>query len=80
MNYGSDVKFIDLLLNFFCLFAAEPLYIDDLESLLDEAMLSLNTMTEDGSVEEVCSLILVCFFLFLQLSMLHNVKDKACEM
>ncbi|RVW70252.1 hypothetical protein CK203_056196 [Vitis vinifera] len=31
----------------------EPLYIDDLENILDEAMLSLNTMTEDGSIEEV---------------------------
>ncbi|RVW79233.1 hypothetical protein CK203_045241 [Vitis vinifera] len=30
-----------------------PLYIDDLENILDEAMLSLNTMTEDGSIEEV---------------------------
>ena len=32
----------------------ELLYIDDLEEMLNEAMLSLNTMTEDGSIEEVC--------------------------
>ncbi|KAB5556333.1 hypothetical protein DKX38_007242 [Salix brachista] len=44
----------------------EPLYIDDLEGILDEAMLSLNTMIEDGSIEEVipyslknCSLLLL---------------------
>lgn len=35
-------------------FFPEPLYMDDLENMLDEAMLSLNTMTEDGSIEEVC--------------------------
>ncbi|KAL6284378.1 hypothetical protein ACE6H2_015307 [Prunus campanulata] len=28
------------------------LYIDDLEDMLAEAMLSLNTMTEDGNIEE----------------------------
>ncbi|XP_035551291.1 pre-rRNA-processing protein TSR2-like [Juglans regia] len=31
----------------------EPLYIDDLENILDEAMLSLNTEAEDGSIEEI---------------------------
>ncbi|KAM1994725.1 hypothetical protein ACFX16_010885 [Malus domestica] len=31
----------------------EILYIDDLEDILNEAMISLNTMTEDGSIEEV---------------------------
>ncbi|KAI5326576.1 PREDICTED: pre-rRNA-processing TSR2 [Prunus dulcis] len=31
----------------------EVLYIDDLEDILNEAMLSLNTVTEDGSIEEV---------------------------
>ena len=34
-------------------YIAELLYIDDLEDKLIEAMLSLNTMIEDGSVEEV---------------------------
>ncbi|XP_068311994.1 uncharacterized protein [Pyrus communis] len=33
--------------------STEPLYIDDSEDMLNEAMLSLNTMTEDGSIEEV---------------------------
>ncbi|KAJ6876976.1 pre-rRNA-processing protein TSR2 [Populus alba x Populus x berolinensis] len=37
----------------------EPLYIDDLESMLDEAMLSLNTMIEDGSVEEVAEKLMI---------------------
>ncbi|TYK31303.1 pre-rRNA-processing protein TSR2 [Cucumis melo var. makuwa] len=31
----------------------EQLYIDDLETILDEAMLSLNTQVDDGSIEEV---------------------------
>ncbi|KAJ4832090.1 hypothetical protein Tsubulata_049429 [Turnera subulata] len=31
----------------------EPLYLDVLENILDEAMLSLNTVIEDGSVEEI---------------------------
>ncbi|KAL3573603.1 hypothetical protein D5086_024216 [Populus alba] len=37
----------------------QPLYIDDLESILDEAMLSLNTMIEDGSVEEVAEKLMI---------------------
>ncbi|KAF3454364.1 hypothetical protein FNV43_RR04811 [Rhamnella rubrinervis] len=37
----------------------EPLYIDDLETILDEAMISLNTMTEDGSVEEVAEKLMI---------------------
>ncbi|XP_057434869.1 uncharacterized protein LOC130727683 [Lotus japonicus] len=31
----------------------EPLYIDDLEAIFDEGMLSLNVEVEDGSIEEV---------------------------
>ncbi|XP_023524387.1 pre-rRNA-processing protein TSR2 homolog [Cucurbita pepo subsp. pepo] len=31
----------------------ETLYIDDLEMILDETMLSLNTQVDDGSIEEV---------------------------
>ncbi|KAK9292880.1 hypothetical protein L1049_020861 [Liquidambar formosana] len=38
----------------------EPRYVDDLENLLDEAMLSLNTMIEDGSIEEVSLFTLLC--------------------
>ncbi|KAK9941183.1 hypothetical protein M0R45_017802 [Rubus argutus] len=37
----------------------EPLYIDDLEEMLNEAMLSLNTMIEDGSIEEVAEKIMI---------------------
>ncbi|KAF2316880.1 hypothetical protein GH714_042221 [Hevea brasiliensis] len=37
----------------------EPLYIDDLENILDEGMLSLNTMIEDGSVEEVAEKLMI---------------------
>lgn len=37
----------------------EPLYIDDLENILDEGMLSLNTMAEDGSVEEVAEKLMI---------------------
>ena len=34
-------------------YLAEQLYIDDLEIILDEAMLSLSTQVDDGSIEEV---------------------------
>ncbi|KAF2298524.1 hypothetical protein GH714_023963 [Hevea brasiliensis] len=37
----------------------EPHYIDDLESILDEGMLSLNTMIEDGSIEEVAEKLMI---------------------
>ncbi|XP_061373380.1 uncharacterized protein LOC133315735 [Gastrolobium bilobum] len=37
----------------------EPLYIDDLESILDEGMLSLNVEVEDGSIEEVAENLMV---------------------
>ncbi|KAJ0014616.1 hypothetical protein Pint_20582 [Pistacia integerrima] len=37
----------------------DTLYIDDLENILDETMLSLNTMTEDGSVEEVAEKLMI---------------------
>lgn len=32
---------------------SEDLYIDDLEDKLAEGLLSLNTMVDDGSIEEV---------------------------
>uniref|UniRef100_A0A2P2NHJ2 Uncharacterized protein MANES_08G120700 n=1 Tax=Rhizophora mucronata TaxID=61149 RepID=A0A2P2NHJ2_RHIMU len=38
---------------------AEPLYIDDLEDILEEGMLSLNTMIEDGSIEEVAEKLMI---------------------
>ncbi|XP_057502281.1 pre-rRNA-processing protein TSR2-like [Actinidia eriantha] len=37
----------------------EPLYIDDLENLLDEFMLSLNTEIADGSIEEIAEKLMV---------------------
>lgn len=37
----------------------EPRYIDDLEAILDEGMLSLNVEVEDGSVEEVAENLMV---------------------
>ncbi|KAG7024555.1 Pre-rRNA-processing protein TSR2-like protein [Cucurbita argyrosperma subsp. argyrosperma] len=37
----------------------EPLYIDDLEMILDEALLSLNTQVDDGSIEEVAERLIV---------------------
>ncbi|XP_054809673.1 uncharacterized protein LOC129311403 [Prosopis cineraria] len=49
---GSD------LLNWFTQ-SKEPLYIDDLENMLDEGMLSLNMEVEDGSVEEVAEKLMI---------------------
>ncbi|KAF1869611.1 hypothetical protein Lal_00017186 [Lupinus albus] len=43
----------------------EPLYIDDLENMLEEAMLSLNVEVEDGSVEEVAENLMVMHEEFL---------------
>ncbi|CAK8539968.1 unnamed protein product [Lathyrus sativus] len=37
----------------------EPLYIDDLETLLDEGMLSFNLEIQDGSVEEVAEELMI---------------------
>ncbi|KAL3728147.1 hypothetical protein ACJRO7_032839 [Eucalyptus globulus] len=47
--------------NFFFLFLIrlEPLYIDDLEDRLYEAMIALNTVAEDGSVEEVAEKLVI---------------------
>lgn len=38
---------------------SERVYIDDVEDLLEEAMLSLSVEIDDGSIEEVCCLIVV---------------------
>ncbi|XP_022719232.1 aldehyde oxidase GLOX-like isoform X2 [Durio zibethinus] len=40
------------LISFFTKPKVEPLYIDDLENILEEGLLSLNTLVEDGSIEE----------------------------
>ncbi|XP_059437342.1 pre-rRNA-processing protein TSR2-like [Corylus avellana] len=37
----------------------EPLYIDDLEHMLQQALESLNTLAEDGSVEEVAEKLMI---------------------
>ncbi|XWS42470.1 hypothetical protein CRYUN_Cryun16bG0016600 [Craigia yunnanensis] len=39
------------VISFFTESKAEPLYIDDLENVLEEGLLSLNTLVDDGSVE-----------------------------
>ncbi|KAH9688331.1 pre-rrna-processing protein tsr2 [Citrus sinensis] len=44
----------------------ETLYIDDLENILDEGMLSLNAMIEDGSIEEVAERLMVMHEEFLE--------------
>ncbi|EPS64379.1 hypothetical protein M569_10404 [Genlisea aurea] len=37
----------------------EKVYIDDVENLLDEFMLNLNTVIEDGSIEEVAEKLMI---------------------
>ncbi|KAK7412915.1 hypothetical protein VNO78_04674 [Psophocarpus tetragonolobus] len=44
----------------------EPLYIDDLEDILDQGMLSLNVEVEDGSIEEVAEKLMVMHEEFLE--------------
>ncbi|CAB4281851.1 unnamed protein product [Prunus armeniaca] len=57
----SRLKAEQLITDIFSWFnhSKEPLYIDDLEDMLNEAMLSLNTMTEDGSIEEVAEKLMI---------------------
>ncbi|KAE8725221.1 putative Seed maturation protein [Hibiscus syriacus] len=45
--------------SFFTASRAEPLYIDDLENILEEGLLSLNTLVEDGSIEEVAEKLMI---------------------
>ncbi|KAE8679301.1 putative Seed maturation protein [Hibiscus syriacus] len=47
------------VLSFFTESNAEPLYIDDLENVLEEGLLSLNTLVEDGSIEEVAEKLMI---------------------
>ncbi|KAK3200537.1 hypothetical protein Dsin_023952 [Dipteronia sinensis] len=58
---GSRAIAEQLLSDIFSWFtqSREQLYIDDLESILQEAMLSLNTMAEDDSIEEVAEKIML---------------------
>ncbi|WCJ18373.1 Pre-rRNA-processing protein TSR2 conserved region [Euphorbia peplus] len=57
----SHLKAQDLATSIFSWFthSKEPLYLDDLENILDEGMLSLNTMIEDGSIEEVAEKLMI---------------------
>ncbi|KAL4377277.1 hypothetical protein GQ457_02G039220 [Hibiscus cannabinus] len=45
--------------SFFTATRAEPLYIDDLEHILEEGLLSLNTLVDDGSIEEVAEKLMI---------------------
>ncbi|RDX78524.1 Pre-rRNA-processing protein TSR2-like protein [Mucuna pruriens] len=59
----------------------EPLYIDDLEDLLDQGMLSLNVEVEDGSIEEVAEKLMVMHEEFLEgnFSSFENLKNANLE-
>lgn len=50
---------LNFILYFVCYFFPEPLYIDDLETLIDEGMLSFNLEIQDGSVEEVAEELMI---------------------
>jgi pre-rRNA-processing protein TSR2 len=52
LNFYCDSD-CDSDIDFFQCFCTDPLYIDDLETLLDEGVLAFNLQIEDGSVEEV---------------------------
>ncbi|KAJ8760272.1 hypothetical protein K2173_011684 [Erythroxylum novogranatense] len=56
-NLIADQLVSDIFSWFTC--SKEPLYIDDLENILDEGMLSLNVMIEDGSIEEVAEKLMI---------------------
>ncbi|CAJ1940251.1 unnamed protein product [Sphenostylis stenocarpa] len=59
----------------------EPLYIDDLEDILDQGMLSLNVEVEDGSVEEVAEKLLIMHEEFLDgnFSSFENLRKANLE-
>ncbi|BAT75083.1 hypothetical protein LR48_Vigan01g147900 [Vigna angularis] len=59
----------------------EPLYIDDLEDILDQGMLSLNVEVEDGSVEEVAEKLMVMHEEFLDgnFSSFENLRKANVE-
>ncbi|KAK4261515.1 hypothetical protein QN277_004502 [Acacia crassicarpa] len=63
----------------------EPLYIDDLENMLDEGLISLNMVVEDGSIEEVAEKLMIlheeCLegnFRSLETLREANLKQAAC--
>lgn len=49
------------------------MYIDDLEALLEECMLSLNAIIDDGSIEEVIHEILRTGFLTYCTNVIHRI-------
>ncbi|BAT84924.1 uncharacterized protein HKW66_Vig0046010 [Vigna angularis] len=59
----------------------EPLYIDDLEDILDQGMLSLNVEVEDGSIEEVAEKLMVMHEEFLDgnFSSFENLRKANLE-
>ncbi|KAG4921441.1 hypothetical protein AAZX31_18G135000 [Glycine max] len=59
----------------------EPLYIDDLEDILDQGMLSLNVEVEDGSIEEVAEKLMVMHEEFLEdnFSSFENLRKANLE-
>ncbi|WVZ22651.1 hypothetical protein V8G54_001195 [Vigna mungo] len=59
----------------------EPLYIDDLEDILDQGMLSLNVEVEDGSIEEVAEKLMVMHEEFLDgnFSSFENLRKANVE-
>ncbi|ESW28467.1 hypothetical protein PHAVU_003G288900 [Phaseolus vulgaris] len=59
----------------------DPLYIDDLEDILDQGMLSLNVEVEDGSVEEVAEKLMVMHEEFLDenFSSFENLRKANLE-
>ncbi|XP_014492746.1 uncharacterized protein LOC106755156 [Vigna radiata var. radiata] len=59
----------------------EPLYIDDLEDILDQGMLSLNVEVEDGSIEEVAEKLMVMHEEFLDgnFSSFENLRKAKVE-
>ncbi|KAK7386727.1 hypothetical protein VNO78_27062 [Psophocarpus tetragonolobus] len=59
----------------------EPLYIDDIEDILDQGMLSLNVEVEDGSIEEVAEKLMVMHEEFLEgnFSSFENLRKANLE-
>ncbi|WVZ07684.1 hypothetical protein V8G54_021030 [Vigna mungo] len=79
----SRVKADQLVTNVLSWFTQfkEPLYIDDLEDILDQGMLSLNVEVEDGSIEEVAEKLMVMHEEFLDgnFSSFENLRKANLE-
>lgn len=70
----TDVKLV--LMYFLLILCIGPIYIDELEDILDDFMLSLNTEVDDGSIEEVIPLSLFepLIVLLVQIGDMIDVK------